>query len=100
MNDPHELEPLLRRALGGESQALDDLLGKLRGWARAAGQGTGPRRDGSDVTQEVRLRAFNHFRKFKGRCPSSWRGSGRSAATSLPTCPGTMPPRNATPAGR
>jgi RNA polymerase sigma-70 factor (ECF subfamily) len=72
MQDPHGLEPLLRRALAGDPQARADLLGHLRDWARArgqdlAGRGLGPRLDASDIAQEVGLRVHRAFDTFGGQ---------------------------------
>jgi RNA polymerase sigma-70 factor (ECF subfamily) len=71
VDDDEELARLLTEARTGDQQALGALLARLRAWVRHRAQGLLGRRlaarlDGSDVVQDVHLRAFEHFDQFRG----------------------------------
>jgi RNA polymerase sigma-70 factor (ECF subfamily) len=63
---------LLTAARAGSEQARAALLAQLRPWVRGRaqsllGERLGARVDGSDVAQEVHLRAWRDFEQFKGQ---------------------------------
>ncbi len=71
MDDDEELAGLLAQARKGDHQALGTLLVRLRGWVRGwaqshLGQRLLARLDGSDIAQDVHLRAVEHFDQFQG----------------------------------
>ena len=71
MDDNEELACLLTEARKGDRQALGDLFLRLRDWVRHCaqnrlGQRLGARVDGSDIAQEVHLRAWRSFDQFQG----------------------------------
>jgi RNA polymerase sigma-70 factor (ECF subfamily) len=71
VDDNEELARLLNEARRGSQQALGTLLAWLRPWVRQQaqyllGQRLRARLDGSDIVQEVHLRAFEHFDQFQG----------------------------------
>jgi RNA polymerase sigma-70 factor (ECF subfamily) len=64
--DVHQLEPLLRRALAGDGQALNDLFARLRKYMHhrvreELGAGPDGRIDWSVLVQSACRRAFVHF---------------------------------------
>jgi RNA polymerase sigma factor (sigma-70 family) len=71
MDDNEELAGLLIEARKGNKQALGALLAQLRPWVRWQAQGLLGQRlvarlDGSDIVQDVHLRALEHFDQFRG----------------------------------
>jgi RNA polymerase sigma-70 factor, ECF subfamily len=71
VDDNEELAGLLAQARKGDKQALGTLLARLRPWVRHEAQGElgqrlGARLDGSDIAQEVHLRALEGFAGFRG----------------------------------
>ena len=71
MDDNEELAHLLAEARKGDTQALGDLLERLRGWVRQCahsrlGQGLGARVDGSDIAQVVNIQVWKSFDQFRG----------------------------------
>ena len=71
MDDNEELARLLTEARTGNETALAALLAHLRDRVRQRaqrllGQGLGARVDGSDIAQEVYLRAWKGFNQFHG----------------------------------
>jgi RNA polymerase sigma factor (sigma-70 family) len=69
--DVHELEPLLRRALAGDGQALNDLLARLRKYMHyrvreELGAGPDGRIDPSIIVQSVCGRLVIHFPELEG----------------------------------
>jgi RNA polymerase sigma-70 factor, ECF subfamily len=71
VDDNEELAGLLNEARKGDQQALGALLVRLRGWVRGWAQGQLGQRllarlDGSDIVQDVHLRALERFDQFRG----------------------------------
>lgn len=71
MHDDEDLTRLLTEARKGVKQALGAVLALLRPWMRhqaegLLGQRLRARMDGSDVVQEVHVRAFERFDQFRG----------------------------------
>jgi RNA polymerase sigma-70 factor (ECF subfamily) len=71
MYDNEELTRLLTEARKGNKQALGAMLVELRPWMRRQAEGLLGQRlrariDGSDIVQDVHLRAFEHFGQFQG----------------------------------
>jgi RNA polymerase sigma-70 factor (ECF subfamily) len=71
MGENDELAGLLIEARKGSKQALGALLAQLRPWVRGQAQGLLGQRliarlDGSDIVQDVHLRALEHFDQFQG----------------------------------
>jgi RNA polymerase sigma-70 factor (ECF subfamily) len=71
VDDNEELAGLLAEARKGDHQALGVLLVRLRGWVRGWAQGQLGQRllarlDGSDIVQDVHLRAVERFDQFRG----------------------------------
>jgi RNA polymerase sigma-70 factor (ECF subfamily) len=71
MDDNEELAPLLAEARKGNRQSLGALLAQMRPWVRWQAQGLlgqrlAARLDGSDVVQDVHLRALECFDQFRG----------------------------------
>jgi RNA polymerase sigma-70 factor (ECF subfamily) len=71
MDDNEELAGLLTEARNGSKRALGALLAQLRPWVRGQaqsqlGQRLVARLDGSDIVQDVHLRALEHFDQFQG----------------------------------
>lgn len=71
MYDNDELSRLLSDARKGDRQALGAMLALLRPWMRVQaemllGQRLRARMDGSDIVQDVHVRAIEHFDAFKG----------------------------------
>jgi RNA polymerase sigma-70 factor (ECF subfamily) len=71
VDDNDELAGLLTEARKGKRQALGALLAQMRPWVRWQAQGLlgqrlAARLDGSDIVQDVHLRAFERFGQFGG----------------------------------
>jgi RNA polymerase sigma-70 factor, ECF subfamily len=71
MDYNEELASLLTEARKGNKQALGALLALMRPWMRwqaegLLGQRLRARVDGSDLVQDVHVRAFEHFGQFHG----------------------------------
>jgi RNA polymerase sigma-70 factor (ECF subfamily) len=71
MDDNEELTSLLAEARKGNKQALGALLAQLRPWLRRQAQALlghrlAARLDGSDIVQDIHLRALEHFDQFQG----------------------------------
>ncbi|HEY7330667.1 MAG TPA: sigma-70 family RNA polymerase sigma factor [Gemmataceae bacterium] len=71
MYDNEELARLLNEARKGNKRALGHMLMQLRPWIRRQaegllGQRLRARMDGSDIVQDVHVRAFEHFGQFQG----------------------------------
>jgi RNA polymerase sigma-70 factor, ECF subfamily len=77
--DDEELTRLLTEARKGNKQALGTMLAQLRPWMRwqaesLLGQRLRARFDGSDIVQDVHVRAFEHFDQFQGDSVAGLRG--------------------------
>jgi RNA polymerase sigma-70 factor (ECF subfamily) len=71
VDDNEELAGLLNEARKGNKQVLGALLAQLRPWLRGQAQGLlgqrlAARIDGSDIVQDVHLRALECFEQFQG----------------------------------
>ncbi len=79
MYDNEELARLLNEARKGSKQALGAMFAQLRPWMRRQaegllGQRLRARMDGSDIVQDVHIRAFEHFHQFHGDSVARLRG--------------------------